>query len=80
MVNSRGEVLVKNYKIVSLTNNAFIWGSVRSFHCACCDYLTSLEGAPEKVGGDFFCRDCNSLTSLEGAPKKIGGKLCSNLI
>lgn len=39
-----------------------------------CEYnsLTSLEGAPQKVGGDFYCGH-NSLTSLEGAPQEVGG-------
>ena len=40
--------------------------------------LTSLKGAPEKVGGDFYCSN-NSLTSLEGAPKEVGRDFyCSN--
>jgi hypothetical protein len=34
--------------------------------------LTTLEGAPKKVGEDFGCSD-NSLTSLKGAPQKVGG-------
>jgi hypothetical protein len=34
--------------------------------------LTSLKGAPQKVGGKFSCSD-NKLTSLEGAPKEVGG-------
>jgi hypothetical protein len=34
--------------------------------------LTSLEGAPEIVNGDFLCND-NNLTSLEGAPRIIKG-------
>ena len=39
----------------------------------CADaYLTSLEGAPQKVGRDFYCYD-NKLTSLKGAPQKVGG-------
>lgn len=33
--------------------------------------LTSLEGAPEIVGGDFNCYQ-NNLTSLKGGPKKVG--------
>ena len=33
--------------------------------------LTSLVGAPEKVGGGFDCR-INQLTSLEGAPREVG--------
>jgi hypothetical protein len=34
--------------------------------------LTSLEGAPQEVGGGFYCHN-NKLTSLEGAPEKVGG-------
>ena len=34
--------------------------------------LTSLEGAPQEVGGRFNC-GANNLTSLEGAPQKVGG-------
>ena len=40
----------------------------------CCYYnnnLTSLEGSPKIVGGDFDCSD-NYLTSLEGAPTAVG--------
>jgi hypothetical protein len=33
--------------------------------------LTSLKGAPKKVGGSFYCNH-NQLTSLQGAPKKVG--------
>lgn len=41
-----------------------------------CSYnsLTSLEGAPEKVGGSFFCSHNDKLTSLEGSPREVGGK------
>jgi hypothetical protein len=31
-----------------------------------------LEGAPQKVGGDFWCKR-NELTSLAGAPQEVGG-------
>ena len=33
--------------------------------------LTTLQGAPQKVGGYFSCSN-NQLTSLEGAPQKVG--------
>ena len=40
--------------------------------------LTSLKGAPKKVGGNFLCFG-NNLTSLEGAPQEVGGSfLCSD--
>ena len=73
VVDSKGDVLVKNIGIVSLTNNAFIWGNVRAFSCSDCNSLTSLKGAPKKVIENFYCRSCKSLTSLEGAPQKVGG-------
>jgi hypothetical protein len=39
--------------------------------------LTSLEGAPQKVGRGFYCPN-NRLTSLEGAPQIVGGNFdCS---
>jgi len=34
--------------------------------------ITSLEGAPETVKGNFDCFD-NKLTSLKGSPKTVGG-------
>ena len=40
--------------------------------------LTSLEGCPKEVGGDFNC-GFNDLTSLEGCPEKVGGTFdCHN--
>ncbi len=54
----------------------------RYFYCGH-NYLTSLEGAPQEVGGDFHC-SYNKLTSLVGAPQKVGrgfgcyGFDCSN--
>ena len=47
------------------------------FNCSD-NQLTSLEGAPQEVGGDFGCRE-NKLTSLEGAPQTVGGDFyCSD--
>ena len=37
------------------------------------DKLTSLKGAPVKVGGNFSCFECDGLASLEGAPREVGG-------
>jgi hypothetical protein len=48
-----------------------------TFNCSD-NQLTSLEGAPQKVGWYFICSN-NELTSLEGAPQKVGrGFECSN--
>ena len=42
--------------------------------------LRTLQGAPERVGGDFFCND-NKLKSLVGAPQWVGGDFrCYNNI
>ena len=45
--------------------------------------ITSLEGCPEKVNGDFFCVDCGKLKSLNGGPKFVGEEFscvgCSGL-
>ena len=35
------------------------------------NFLTSLEGAPRRIGGDFWC-SINKLTSLEGCPQQVG--------
>jgi len=43
----------------------------RDFNCWN-NSLTSLEGAPQEVGGNFSCA-VNELTSLEGAPQEVGG-------
>ena len=72
-VSINGNVEVKNKNITSLTNGMFIWTNIKgNFICDECKSLTSLEGAPKKVGGDFCCFDCTSLTSLKGAPKEVG--------
>ena len=47
------------------------------FYCGS-NRLTSLEGAPQKVGREFECGS-NRLTSLEGAPRKVGYSFgCNN--
>jgi len=52
------------------------FGVVKGYFDCSNSNLTSLEGAPEKVGSDFWCK-YNKLTSLEGAPKEVGGSfLC----
>jgi len=47
------------------------------FNCSN-NQLTTLEGAPEEVGGSFYGY-ANKLTSLEGAPQNVAGNFdCSN--
>lgn len=40
--------------------------------------MTSLKGAPRKVGGRFDC-SINDLVSLEGAPEYVGGHFSSSI-
>ena len=84
-VSSNENIKVKNTKITSLTNDLFIWTSVKgNFNCSYCEKLKTLEGAPEIVKGNFDCVGCNSLKTLEGAPKEIGNSFdcsyCEELI
>jgi len=47
-----------------------------NFSCSVND-LTTLEGAPQKVGRGFYCYR-NGLTTLEGAPQTVGGDFWCN--
>ena len=44
---------------------------VKSYFYCGSNKLTSLSGAPHRVGSNFHCNS-NRLTSLEGAPKYVG--------
>ena len=69
-VDYNGNITFKS-DIQTLTDGSFQWGEVSGwFSCSRCESLTSLKGAPEKVGG-FYCYYCKSLKSLEGAPKVV---------
>jgi hypothetical protein len=47
------------------------------FNCSH-NQLSSLDGSPQSVGGDFFCNN-NQLSSLDGAPQSVGkGFYCSD--
>lgn len=71
------EVEYTNKSIESLTNGMFVWKNIKKFfYCPKCQNLTSLEGAPEKVGWTFNCNYCTSLTSLEGCPQEVNGMSC----
>ena len=76
--NGNVGVYVKSRNIESLTNGLFRWGNVEGNFTCSFTSITSLEGAPEKVGGNFDCSDCAKLKSLEGAPKKTGKDFCCN--
>ena len=53
------------------------FGVVKGFFDCSFNKLTSLEGAPEKVGEAFSCNH-NRLTSLKGAPKIVKSFYCSD--
>jgi hypothetical protein len=79
IVDCTKSLRVTNETITSLTNNYFEFGFIKDeFNCACCNSLTTLEGAPKEVGKHFYCYSCKNLTSHEGAPKKVGGEICSD--
>ena len=56
VVDVKGNIEAINKNITSLTNGLFEFGVVSGgFYCNYCRSLTSLEGAPTKVGGNFSC-------------------------
>ncbi len=61
-ISSRGLTELPDLSKVTVTGD---------FNCSN-NRLTSLKGAPQKVGGKFDC-SCNQLTTLEGTPEKVGG-------
>ena len=69
LVNVDGDVSLTLSKI---TNIPLKFGTVSgNFFCSS-NYLSSLEGCPNRVGGEFDCR-FNDIISLEGCPKSVGG-------
>ena len=75
-VGADGRVNVKGYFNCSSQNlegfKGVKFGRVsKNFWCDK-NGLTTLEGAPESVGGDFYCYN-NRLGTLEGAPESVGG-------
>ena len=78
VVDVKGNVVVMNKSITSLTNGLFRFGEVSGcFYCTECKSLKTLEGAPKKCY-TFNCTDCDSLTSLEGSPKNCSIFDCGN--
>ena len=71
-INYDGDIKYAS-SITSLTNGLFQWGEVRGYFYCAFSNITSLEGAPKGVSGNFSCDNCKLLTSLEGSPEKVGG-------
>ena len=71
-------------KFTSLTNGIFTWNNIEyRFDCNG-SYITSLEGAPKKVGAYFDCNSCKNLKDLKGSPEFVGGnftcEMCNDLL
>ena len=78
IINSKSYINIRDTDLVN-GKFPFKFGRVdKNFSCYNCHSLTSLEGAPQKVGRDFYCYHCTSLTSLKGAPQEVSGNfICS---
>ena len=72
IVDCSGSVDAKYKNITSLTNGLFRWGNVEGNFTCGYTQITSLKGAPKKVGKNFDCSGCNNLKTIEGAPKEVG--------
>ena len=69
VINSKKSIFISDTDLVD-GKLLFKFGRVdKDFICRNCPSLTSLEGAPQKVGENFSCSNCTSLISLEGAPQ-----------
>ena len=63
---------VRNPTLHLFMGKEIFFGNVtESFTCPYTK-ITSLQGAPKVVGGDFYC-NYTKITSLEGAPREVGG-------
>ena len=63
--------ILKNFVSDNYDGFTINFGEVTgNFNCSGLS-LTSLKGAPQKIGGSFYCPR-NQLTSIEGAPKTVG--------
>ena len=78
-INSSSTITITDENLVELPSYIHFGVVKRNFYCVQCTSLKSLEGAPEKVGGDFDCSNCTSLKSLEGISTHIKGKIYSNI-
>ena len=75
-INSEGLVDVNSdVDLISkgLTKIPLKFGNVSGYFLCKENQLTSLEGSPKEVGGNFNCSYNNQLISLEGSPESVGG-------
>ena len=72
-----GSVYINNRDLIKIP---FKFRNVSVYFTCSNNQLTSLEGAPNTVGGSFNCHN-NQLTSLECAPNSAGGNFyCHNIL
>jgi len=70
LVDVNGDVDLYNKKLTKLPLK---FGKVTGgFYCSY-NQLTTLEGSPREVGGNFNCNNNNKLATLEGSPREVGG-------
>jgi hypothetical protein len=69
LLNVDGDVYLNGYNLRELPLN---FGKITGHFDCSLNKLTSLKGAPSRVGGDFKCYT-NKLKSLKGAPSKVDG-------
>jgi hypothetical protein len=62
-----------NISNMGLTSIPVQFGYVSGYFRCRSNYLESLEGFPNEVGGDFDCSYNYRLYSLEGGPSEVGG-------
>lgn len=73
-VSTDNKVEAKTTDIPAITNGIFIFTEVGGyFSIRNCKKITTLQGAPKKVGADFICTGCESLKSFEGGPERVQG-------
>lgn len=77
LVSYEGDVFLKNR---SLTNLPFQFEHIEgSFFCNHSG-LSTLEGSPRTVSGEFMCTGSQHLTSLQGGPVHVGdGYYCTEI-
>lgn len=77
-------IVTGNFRVSSITTSLinsprFVGGN---FWCSFSD-ITTLEGCPIEVGGDFTASGCHQLTDIKHMPREIGGMVrfvgCSNI-
>ena len=71
-----GSVYINNRDLIKIP---FKFRNVSVYFTCSNNQLTSLEGAPNTLGGSFNCYNNNQLTSLYSAPSSVGGNCyCHN--